>query len=283
MKASYAAIVHVVALDNIHESTHEPEAQGLSRALSKQSTATAMYMVDYILPQVGKLSRILQTEHLDLSLISILVDSILQTHKNAISPAANWGLELLEDREKSEESNRDQHYLCRHHHLPKNAAKPFLSHLKNNISSHFASSSHVVSGLSIFDSRKVPGVDLPDLPQYGDKSIRTLLVNYGKEHPVETSFGETIVREATISSEWKVYGQLMTTNPEDNMKLQLKDLALNDMMKTMFSNFHTIASISLSIPVDTASVERSFSQIKLIKACLRSKLKNTRLSHLIWQ
>ena len=42
VKASYAAIVHVVALANIRESTHEPEALGLSKALSKQSTATAM-------------------------------------------------------------------------------------------------------------------------------------------------------------------------------------------------------------------------------------------------
>ena len=57
VKASYAAIV--VVLDNIHESTHDPEALELSRALSKQSAGTAMYVLDYILPQVGKPTRIL--------------------------------------------------------------------------------------------------------------------------------------------------------------------------------------------------------------------------------
>ena len=65
------------------------------------------------------------------------------------------------------------------------------------------------------------------------------------------------------------------------MKVQLKDLASDDMMKTMFPNLYTIASISLSIPVTTASGERSFSQMKLIKTHLRERSKNTSLSHLM--
>ena len=59
VKASYSAIV--TALDSIHDSTHEPEALGLSKALSKQSTIAAIFLLDYTLPQVGKLSRSLQT------------------------------------------------------------------------------------------------------------------------------------------------------------------------------------------------------------------------------
>ena len=102
MKESYTAII--VALDNIHESTYESEALGLGRALSKQSTATAMYMLDYILPQVGKLSRMLQTEHLDLSLISSLVDSTLHAWNDAVLPAANWVLDRLDDCENLEKA-----------------------------------------------------------------------------------------------------------------------------------------------------------------------------------
>ena len=40
VKASYGAIVAM--LNDIHENTHEPEALGLSKALSKQCTVTAM-------------------------------------------------------------------------------------------------------------------------------------------------------------------------------------------------------------------------------------------------
>ena len=66
VKASYSSIVH--ALENIYETLHEPEALGLSKALFSHSTIAAMYRLDYIVPQVAKLSRALQTKHLDLSL-----------------------------------------------------------------------------------------------------------------------------------------------------------------------------------------------------------------------
>ena len=77
----------------------------------------------------------------------------------------------------------------------------------------------------------------------------------------------------------KALGQLAgIKQPTDNLQLQLKDLASNEMMKTMFPNLSTL---SLSIPVATASVERSFSQTKLIKTRLRSRLCDTSLSHLM--
>ena len=69
--------------------------------------------------------------------------------------------------------------------------------------------------------------------------------------------------------------------PEDNMKLQLKEIASNDMLKTLFPNLSKLATICLSIPVATASVERSFSQMKLIKTRLRSSLNDKSLSHLM--
>ena len=81
VKASYSSIV--LALENIYETSHEPEALGLSKGLSSHSTIAAMYL-DYILPQVAKLSRALRTKHLDLSLISSLVAATLNSLDDAI-------------------------------------------------------------------------------------------------------------------------------------------------------------------------------------------------------
>ena len=64
------------------------------------------------------------------------------------------------------------------------------------------------------------------------------------------------------------------------MKAQLKELASNDMIKTLFPNLSKIGAICLSIPVTTASVERSFSQMKLIKTRL-SSLNDKSLSNLM--
>ena len=63
---------------------------------SRKSTVIAMYLLDFVLPQVTKLSKCLQTEKLDLTAISGLVDSTLLTLDDALLPAANWVLELLD-------------------------------------------------------------------------------------------------------------------------------------------------------------------------------------------
>ena len=78
------------------------------------------------------------------------------------------------------------------------AAKPFIAHLKENISSRFTSSSDIVSALSIFNPRKAPKVDSPDLPQYGEQA---LLAHYEAKKPAETLLGEPTNREAVITSE----------------------------------------------------------------------------------
>ena len=57
-----------------------------------------MYLLDYILPLVAKLSRALQTKHQDLSLISSLVDAIPLV--DAILLSANWVLQLQDAREE---------------------------------------------------------------------------------------------------------------------------------------------------------------------------------------
>ena len=54
VKASYSSIV--LALENIYETSHEPEALGLSKTLSSHFTIASMYLLDYILPQVAKLT-----------------------------------------------------------------------------------------------------------------------------------------------------------------------------------------------------------------------------------
>ena len=60
------------------------------------------YILDYALPQVPKLSRSLQAEKIDLTAIAPLVDATLNTLDDAILPAANWVLELLDTKDDLE-------------------------------------------------------------------------------------------------------------------------------------------------------------------------------------
>ena len=56
----------------------------------------------------------------------------------------------------------------------------------------------------------------------------------------------------------------------------LQDLRLN----SSFPQLHKLLLLFLTIPVTVASAERSFSKLKLIKTYLRSKMSQSRLSHL---
>jgi len=51
-----------------------------------------MFLLDYVLRQVAKLSKTLQTEKLDLT--SSLVEATQHTIDDALNPAANWVLAL---------------------------------------------------------------------------------------------------------------------------------------------------------------------------------------------
>ena len=46
----------VITLKNIYEQSHEPEALGISKALSKESALSAIFHLDFVLPLVFKLS-----------------------------------------------------------------------------------------------------------------------------------------------------------------------------------------------------------------------------------
>ncbi len=59
------------------------------------------------------------------------------------------------------------------------------------------------------------------------------------------------------------------------------ELATNSMLVQMFPHLSDLAKVCLSIPVGTASVERSCSQMKMIKTRLRSRLGEQNLAHLM--
>ena len=105
VRASYSSIV--LALENIYETSHEPEALGLSKALSSHSTIAAMYLLDYILPQVAELRRTLQTKHLDLPLISSLVDATLNSLDDArLTAFSKLGFTATRCKRRVKSSNR---------------------------------------------------------------------------------------------------------------------------------------------------------------------------------
>ncbi len=79
---------------------------------------------------------------------------------------------------------------------------------------------------------------------------------------------KTAVISPEVHTEWITSRTLLAKKPEESIALQLKELITNETQVTMFPNLQKIASIGLTLPLSTASVERSFSPMKLIKTRL---------------
>ena len=84
-----------------------------------------------------------------------------------------------------------------------------------------------------------------------------------------------------LTTEWKTFRRYITNQPREDIKEQLKELSTNSMMQTMFPNLSILANVCLTIPVGTASVERSFSHMKMVKSRLRNRLGEANLSYLM--
>jgi len=52
-------------------------------------------------------------------------------------------------------------------------------------------------------------------------------------------------------------------------------------VKTVFPSIYTLLQISVTLPVSSCNVERSFSKLKLVKTKLRSTMTEDRLENLI--
>jgi hypothetical protein len=145
VKANYAAIV--IDLESIYEQTHEPEALGIGNALSRTFTVIAIFLLDFVLPQVARLSKCLQAEKLDLAAISSLVNSTLQTLDDALLPAAIWVFDLVDAREEIEAATKIKVPMDAITSFQENTTRSFL---KRNFSRWF-SSQDIVSSFSICD------------------------------------------------------------------------------------------------------------------------------------
>ena len=142
---------------NIYETSQEPEAFGLSKALSSLSTIAAEYLLEYILPNLAKPSRAVQSNHLDLSLNSSLVEASLNKRDNAILSSENWVLQLEDTREELKASTGIDLIHLDIYTFQKVYGKSLIGLIKDYISSRVRTSSkEALLAFSTFDPKKVP-------------------------------------------------------------------------------------------------------------------------------
>ena len=146
---------------------------------------------------------------------------------------------------------------------------------------------------SIFNPAQLPTEDA--MSTHGLQEIESLANFYGREATVvyhDVSYtSPPLLDQKELISEWKIFRRALykekliiqtkelLTNP--TMQEVLQSMQTTEAYRGIFPQTFTLLNILLAIPVGTASVERSFSQMKMLKTRLRNRLSDSNLSQLL--
>jgi hypothetical protein len=187
----------------------------------------------------------------------------------------------------------------------KNHGAPYLDAVIDQLHDRFASG-EMIAALQIFSPSDAPSLDSDALGSYGDEDLQTILAFYANEahaavttdskgHPVPAIYAADdeslrerrsppIVSKEDCTREWVGYRHMLAEQKEEDSRMSkyISKLPVADQPTTEFGRFlawylHSsypemfpcltrLVHIVAALPVGSATVERSFSKLKLIKA-----------------
>jgi hypothetical protein len=138
---------------------------------------------------------------------------------------------------------------------------PFLDALLTELNSRFESHSATVFRLSCL------------IPQFVHK------YTYADLQPVVAFYGEFVESESLVQGEVEIWKQKWASVPPAERPSNALE-ALAECSKQFYPNVHTLLHIAATVPVTTATAERTFSTLKRIKTFLRTTMTTERLTGL---
>ena len=294
----------IITLQQLYESSGDAEAYGISTLLANQVGIAGIVLLSQVLDLLARLNTFMQTKTADFSKLPDFLQSVLDELESLKLQNAQW----CSDTKSLIVSLEQKHSII----VTKRAgytrgamstdgtddyreriAIPYLSALITNIKNRF--SNDVVALLeasSIFCPAKLPSKEC--LSSYGENEIHLLGSFYGKE-AVEEYEGTSYTSSPLLNSddllcEWKLFRRAMLQEKDKAMKKKSEVPTMQELAATMmhcesyvgiFPETFKLIQIILSLPVGTATVERSFSQMKMIKTRLRNRLGDLNLSRIM--
>ena len=156
--------------------------------------------------------------------------------------------------------------------------RPYIQSVIDHISNRMESCD-IFSAFSIFDPVHIPDSE-ESLSLYGLEKLCTLTTFYGSEQKVffegSTGLSTPDVDPEQAEAEWKIFRRIIYTEYRSEKKRGFQKVVTsfltNNTLVAGFPTLARLATIAMILPVSTATVERSFSNMKLIKTRLRNRL-----------
>ena len=146
-----------------------------------------------------------------------------------------------------------------------------------NIQNRFEDKS-VMAAFDIFNPAK-----LPKLPTKPTKEELTTFAHHGQVESLAKQFSTAISDVEESTEEWASYRQYLNDNCSQLKHCEVvSDICSpSSFAASVYPNMSTLAKICRVIPIHTADVERTFSQLKLIKTSIRNRIAEKTLDSLL--
>ena len=299
----------ITTLQQLYETTGDAEAFGLSTLLSSFTAVASVVFLSEVLDILARMNATMQRKVADFSKMQALLQFTLDELKSLKEEKAEWcsstesTLAQLET-EYGIEIGRPRHGSARSRfalisntkEYRSQIAIPYIDSLVDNINRRFSDKAvKLLVASSIFNPAQLP-TEESTMSSYGVQEIRNLADFYGKEASVDylgvTYTSAPLVDRDELLSEWKIFRRALCKEKELIVRLKklstppsmqevLQSMRATEAYKGIFPQTFTLINILLALPVGTATVERSFSQMKLIKTRLRNRLSDINLSRLM--
>ncbi len=295
----------ITTLHQLYEESGGAEAFGLALALGTYSGVATVVLLASVLDLLANLNYYMQRKATNFSKLPVILESIVSELKHLKSDKAEWcsltgtTVTALEKEHgitlRSSCTRRGSASATTMNEYRRSVAILYIDTLISNIDSRFSDAAvKLLVSASVFHPASLP-TDETEILEYGKGEIQTLVNFYGKEATMEfdgkTYTSPPLVDGEEILAEWVFKRALAKETKALMTKRKLpKPPTLQDVKAEMetsagypdiFPEVFKLINILLTLPVGTATVKRSFSQLKLVKTRLRSQISDSNLTKLM--
>ena len=276
----------VTTFEEIYNEKGDAETHGIATLLTKYNTVACIYMLSDVLHTVAKLQGSLQGKEVDLASVPGMVESTLDCLKELKEDTntTTWFKDhsaVFTDNMQLGDRNIDITDTMKTQFV-QNVYRLYIESVINHIKSRIEKTDFI-SSMAVFDPKHLHD-DESKLSDYGTEKIKILSAWYGSVQDVQfdgqKGSSEPDIDPEDTESEWKLFRRLMHLHhKKSSLQQVLSALLSSTTIATSFPNLAKLAAILIVLPVTTATVERTFSSMKLIKTRLRNRMGESTLEH----
>ena len=270
----------VLSLQREGEERSDAKALGLSNLVTEYRFVCTMLLLCDALPHVSHLSKCFQSSDCDYSIIPRMVSSTVCALKQlkTVDSVNLKGLQaFLDEIDKSGVTIKKPSHLGEEY-FKKSIRDPYLDALIGNIETRFDDQS-VMTSFDIYNPAKLPKLsdnpskdELESFTEFGNQDVET----------IAHQFEGVVADPMECLEEWSSFRQFLKENCSTMKHREvISNLCSDPSWQAIYPNMSTFAKICRVVPIQTADVERTFSQLKLIKTRVRNRMLEKTLDSLL--